>query len=861
MPERIIIKTIDLQGFRAFLRPQKVEFGAAGKSLAVLAPNAKGKSSLVDGPEFFLSAEGTLARLGKNKTGNQAGREALQHVEAAAKEITPQVTLTFHDGSAEFSDVRQVVSQDYTRPTAADRVVSALRVPMIIRGYELRHFVENQTAEQRYEEVASWFSLSRLVKLQSSIKDARSAMKKKVADLSTVTERTKDLVRITDNALKVWNEAQVLSWLNDNFLKPLDAALSLTALSDADAAVTTIRTRKDEEEKRVGLDTIKDAISQVKVVYAVPAGGVAAGAIIAFEKADSDLVAKREKEATEKAKAEKAVFKDVWEAAAKILDDNAVPMSSCPVCATDLGKTAAGSRKALSKELATHLGHLKNYRDAVQAFENAKKVLVAEWNGLKSALAKLQALLKAAGYAAEADAVGTYAKEVADMAKTKAIPDALEIKTVLVSVLATIQTKHDEIVKTQGKSTYGKALAKLAELLVVKQAMDAAAAKKAQLETLSTSLYTAGMTIDASIRAYVESIISALRADTNTLYKAIQGGAADCPVIRLELPPAEDVNQRRLSLVIDFGNKTGVPPSGYLSDSQVHTLALSMRLAAMKRLNKTVSVIVLDDIVTSYDADHRRYIATMISSQLSAFQVVLVTHDELFYKELRDVLPPATWDFRRIATLEPDFGPRFSDHTTKDQDIEAAWRQGDSAANLMRQAEEEWLRRICLEFGVDVRIKDSGSTYERSEYAQALYNLLKNKGLAVPLVAGVANPFLNSLRDGVVENFGSHFQDTRYAFGSIGDEQGRWREFNEFRAMFKCPACARTRFERPTTLRLPVCRHCQAPFDFTSAPVAAPSAPPAAPAPAPIGAGAAAVAVVPVQPETGASRSGGTVAR
>ena len=534
MPDRIIIKTIELQGFRAFLRPQTFEFGVPGKSLAVFAPNARGKSSLVDGPEFFLSAEGTLARLGKNKTGNQAGREALQHVEATAKGITSQVALTFHDGSAQFGDTRPVVSQNYARPASAERVVAALRVPVLIRGFELRRFVEDQTAEQRYEEVARWFSLSRLVNLQSAVKDTRSAMKKKVNDSSVVTERTKDLVRITDRAVTAWNEAQVLAWLNDNHLKPLDAALSLATLSTEDQAVATVRTRKEEEEKRVGLDTLEDAITQVKAVYAIGAGDVAIGDIESFEKAHRDLVAAREHEAAEKTKAEKAVFRDVWEAAAKLLGDKATPISSCPVCETDLTKTAAGSRDALSAALTVHLGHLKSYREASQALEKAKKALTDEWNTLKAALPKLQALMKAVGNAAEAEAVAAYGKDVADMAKTKALPDAAGLKTALASALTGIQTKHDAVVNAQGKSTYGKALTKLDDLLVVKRAMDGAAAKKAQLEALSSSLYTVGASIDASIRAYVESIIDALRADTNTLYRAIQGGAADCPAIRLD---------------------------------------------------------------------------------------------------------------------------------------------------------------------------------------------------------------------------------------------------------------------------------------------------------------------------------------
>jgi len=850
MPERIIIKTITLQGFRAFLRPQTFEFGAAGKCLAVFAPNAKGKSSLVDGPEFFLSEEGTLSRLGKIKGGNKAGREALQHAEATAKNITGEVTLTFHDGTNPFGDTRRVVSQNYARPASSSRVAAAIRVPILIRGYELRRFVEEQTPEDRYEEIASWFSLSRLVNLQTEIKNARSAMKKKVADNSIVTERTRDLVRITERAIATWNEPQVLAWLNDNFVKPLDPTLSLAALSVGDPTVAVLRTRKEEEEKRVGLDTLKDAIAQIKRVhYVVPAGADAAGTMVSFEKANQALTEARDHEAAEKTKAEKAVFRDVWESAEKLLNDKVVTIESCPVCSTDFSKTVTGSREAVSAELSVHLGRLKTYREASQSFEKAKKTMVHDWNTLKTDLEKLQTLLKTAGRATDAETVAAYAKGVAEMSKTKVLPDSTGIKASLVTALTATQGKHDALAKAQPKHNYGKALTTLNELVIVKSAMDRAAAKKAELERLEHSLYLAGNSIDASIRTYIENIISTLRTDTNNIYRAIQGGTATCPVVRLELPPADEVNQRRLSLMIDYIGRTGVAPSGYLSDSQVHTLALALRLAAIKRLNKTVAVIVLDDIVTSYDADHRRYIARTIADELRDYQVIVVTHDDRFFANLRDALPQASWQFRRIALLEPDFGPRFADHETNEQEIEAAWQQGNPAANLIRQAEEEWLRRTCLEFGVDARLKDFGAGYERSEYAHALSKFCKDKRIRVPTIPGVANPFLTSLATGVVENFGSHFQPNVYAMASIGDEQSRWSEFKQFRDMFKCPSCAKKRFTRATTQSLPQCEDCQIPFAFVAAPAVAVPAAGASPAEsASAGSTGLVVAITEVQP-------------
>jgi uncharacterized protein (DUF983 family) len=43
-------------------------------------------------------------------------------------------------------------------------------------------------------------------------------------------------------------------------------------------------------------------------------------------------------------------------------------------------------------------------------------------------------------------------------------------------------------------------------------------------------------------------------------------------------------------------------------------------------------------------------------------------------------------------------------------------------------------------------------------------------------------------------------------------------EFKAFRSQFACPKCKRTKFQRPFTLKKPICAHagCEAQFEFTT---------------------------------------------
>ncbi|MGY3413531.1 hypothetical protein ACVWZV_009698 [Bradyrhizobium sp. GM5.1] len=88
--------------------------------------------------------------------------------------------------------------------------------------------------------------------------------------------------------------------------------------------------------------------------------------------------------------------------------------------------------------------------------------------------------------------------------------------------------------------------------------------------------------ISAEIRKKVQALLDKLQTPMNDIYELIQGAGA--APIRLELPAEDDTNQQRLNLLIDFAkNRTGVQPGGYLSDSQIHSVALALRMAAIQQ--------------------------------------------------------------------------------------------------------------------------------------------------------------------------------------------------------------------------------------------------------------------------------------
>jgi tetratricopeptide (TPR) repeat protein len=821
------IKSLGLTGFRAYLQPKTFDFSKK-RCLAIFAPNGYGKSSVIDALEFMFSKDGTLVRLGQRAIHNQAGPAALAHNRSDEAKITPSVVIGFVRGTTITNGTRLAAGAKLAMPASVGAINDCFMVNPIIRGHVLRTFVEAHSAEQRYTDVATWLQLGSLVDVQKNLRGLRTQVKAAAEDTDAIRRINTQTGRETAQAVTQWDDAVVLIYLNVSVLATLDKALVLKALEPEDPVYQEVVRRAQVEERQVGLAGLRQLRQAAAALWVRTENDdnhevMIAGAIPTFEAAVSNLAAVGRKEADERGNAAGAVFQSLWKAAEPLFAEGTAPPEVCPVCTTPLGETTAGDGATIRAHITKHLEELGEYAKAKKALDEATKVTNQAYTRLGAALPVLLGLV-GAGDAELKEALIAYRTAV-DVWTVGEAPTSADLVAALGVCISGLAAAIAEIEAKQGDHTYAKAKAKIDRLYELEKERGLALCTQAELEKLLESLTVQAGIISAQIRKKVQALLDKLQTPMNDIYKCIQGAAA--APIRLELPAEEDTNQLRLNLVIDFAdNRVGVQPGGYLSDSQIHSLALAFRMAAIKQFNGAAPIMALDDIVTSYDADHRRTIAGLIAAMFGDCQILLTTHDERFFNYLKDQLAPSEWQFTRIVGVDPSFGPRFADHKVSDEMITARWAAGQLAANEMRQAEEEWLMGVCRDFGVSVRIRplERAYSYERSELAAALAGFLKGAKLDPQPIAGVSNRFLTSLQTGVIENFGSHFQDIPYGDGSIGDERARWEEFKAFRAQFTCPKCSRARFKRPNEFKKPVCAHdsCEAQFEFIAPALAHP---------------------------------------
>ena len=397
MVDPCFLQSLEVAGFRAFLQPKSFDFSKK-RCLAIFAPNGYGKSSVIDALEFMLSKDGTLIRLGQRAVNNQAGPAALAHNLAEEANITPSVAISVISGKDHACGSRVATGADRAMPAVGTTLNTLFNVSPIIRGHELRRFVEAHTPEQRYADIANWLQLGPLVEVQKNIRALRMQVKAAVEDESELQRVDTQLARETTQLVRVWEAAPMLTYVNESILAPLDPALTLTALATADPAYVALEARVEEEANKIGLAglrQIRNAVAALRVGTTNEESGevLISGAIPTFDETLVALSSAATKEEEERAKSANAAFQTLWNVAEPFFAVDAPALDVCPICATPIADTAAGSSEAVRSHITQHLEELTDYAAAKRALDEAETAASTAQTHLVAALIGLIGLL------------------------------------------------------------------------------------------------------------------------------------------------------------------------------------------------------------------------------------------------------------------------------------------------------------------------------------------------------------------------------------------------------------------------------------------------------------------------------------
>lgn len=129
--------------------------------------------------------------------------------------------------------------------------------------------------------------------------------------------------------------------------------------------------------------------------------------------------------------------------------------------------------------------------------------------------------------------------------------------------------------------------------------------------------------------------------------------------VRLIIP---DGNDKAIDVALRFHGKALDSPRLTLSEGRRNALGLCIFLAMANQASAADRPIILDDVVISFDRDHRNRVAPLLEQEFSGRQVILLTHDREWYFELERMLVGRPWRFRKLLPFDsPGVGLTFTD--------------------------------------------------------------------------------------------------------------------------------------------------------------------------------------------------------
>ena len=153
-----------------------------------------------------------------------------------------------------------------------------------------------------------------------------------------------------------------------------------------------------------------------------------------------------------------------------------------------------------------------------------------------------------------------------------------------------------------------------------------------------------------------KATLDVISEDVRIIWNKLHPGE---PIENIALIQSEKV-ETAIDISLQFYGKAFPDPRLTLSEGYRNSLGLSIFLALANQEDSKDHPIILDDIVSSIDSPHRGMIVDLFNDELADRQIILLTHDDTWYKRLLVRLNKSDWKFFKLLPWKtPEIGIRL----------------------------------------------------------------------------------------------------------------------------------------------------------------------------------------------------------
>ena len=687
MPPRI--KSISIKAFRGI---RELQINLDGKGLVIQGENGTGKSSIAEALEFFFT--GHISHL--EGTQGLSEQHHAPHVHFGPADV--DVTLAFDPGNVRLT--RTFTSEPVPPPALAGYYTSARTHAFILRRSQLLSFIASRPAD-RFRALASIIGVDPLDEIELEMMRARDDLQ---GELEAKTSQILTLFEAlsADLGLEVSAIEQVLPELN--------AQLEASGLPLLDSL-----SNMDEHAESM-LKSVKSASG----VEASAALNVILGQARSHQlpnNLESDLAEfnERAKALHDEGAAGAVRLMGLLATSRRVIEEEA--LERCPVCLTPIQRDdllahltqrmlnvqaltqEAAEVRVLAARTRTELGDLHYRSQAVSSSVPAE---------FRHAIPSIDALVAARLFT---DGIPRLAAS-ADLEVPVPLDGLADQLDELKRLWESIPAEIEGVIANLGVTEEEKRLLESIRLVAsVKTKVAALSTERNAQVGQESMLNTARLICDsfsASKRDKVAEIYERIQDDIGRYYSQLHPGEPHAQ-ISLRLSSARRAStELRIS---SFG-RPDEDPRALCSEGHLDSLGLCIFLAFVQRFGDECTLIVLDDVITAIDASHRRKVCDLLFEEFRDHQLVITTHDAIWYQELeaaeRAYALGGAFLNLQILGWDVDSGPTIDAFMPQVDRIRRRLEAGDkeSAGSECRQYLEWLLKQMALNTNTPVPVND-----------------------------------------------------------------------------------------------------------------------------------------------------------
>ncbi|CAK7034006.1 MAG: DNA replication and repair protein RecF [Desulfovibrio sp.] len=201
---------------------------------------------------------------------------------------------------------------------------------------------------------------------------------------------------------------------------------------------------------------------------------------------------------------------------------------------------------------------------------------------------------------------------------------------------------------------------------------------------------------------YLESIYQDVEKSFSEMYRFIHND--DEGGFSANLLPS----MNKLGFNVDFYGRGHFPPGAFHSEGHQDGMGLCLYLALMEYLLKeNFTLAVLDDVLMSVDAGHRRAVSRLLQTRFHNTQFIITTHDEIWLKHMRSEALISSANSTTFRSWDISTGPARWDRTDIWEEIDDYLEDNNvrGAAALLRNYLEYISKEICHQLRAPVEFR------------------------------------------------------------------------------------------------------------------------------------------------------------